>query len=110
MPKTKHSNRKVDLANHEPSTTSEPLDTANIVIDTEKLENLAKALPKIKKIKKEKVEVSHSVTTTSTPGVKTQSLEELDINPDDFLRLDENAETQVINGVLLAYFSKIILD
>ena len=102
--KTKLSNRKVDLANHEPSTKAEPLDTANIVIDTEKLSHLAKALPKIKKIKKEKVELSHSVTTTSTPGVKTQSLEELEINPDDFLCLDENAENQVNNSVLLAYF------
>lgn len=95
MPKTKLSNRKVDLANHEVPKTSEPLDTANIVIDTKKLNNLTKALPKIKKIKKEKVEVVHSVTTTSTPGVKTQSLEELKVDPNDFLQLDENAEIQV---------------
>ena len=95
--KTKLSNRKTDLANHDSSKNSDPLDTASIVLDTQKLGVLAKALPKIRKIKKEKVEVAHSVTTTSGPGVKTQSLEELTINPDDFLQLDENAENQVLN-------------
>lgn len=97
--KTKLSHRKVDLANHQSATKSEPLDTANIVIDKKKLEDLSKALPKIRKIKKEKVEkveVASSVTTTSVPGEKAPSLEELTINPDEFLHLDENAENQVV--------------
>ena len=96
MTKTKHSNRKVDLA-AEGAKKTDPLDTATIVLDNKKLNTLAKSLPKIRKIKKEKVEVAHSVTTTSCPGEKTQSLEEITINPDEFLHLDEaTAEAQVI--------------
>ena len=94
--KTKHSNRKVDLANHEVVKKSDPLDTATIVLDNKKLVSLAKALPKIRKIKKEKVEVEQSVTTISCPGEKAPSLEEIPINPDEFLHLDEQtAEAQV---------------
>ena len=96
--KTKLSNRKTDLANHAVSSKSDPLDTAKIVIDKKKLDSLAQALPKIKKIKKEKVELVESVTTTSTPGIKTSSLEELSVNPNEFLNLEEaNAEIQVVS-------------
>ena len=109
--KTKHSNRKVDLANTAKKTTSDPLDTAAIILDSEKVENLTKALkpiPKLKKIKKEKVWVEKSVNVTDSVNVtkedRAKSLEELDntptslakIDPEQFLTLDENeTENQV---------------
>ena len=110
--KTKHSNRKVDLANSVKKTASEPLDSAAIILDSEKVENLTKALkpiPKLKKIKKEKVWVEKSVNVTDTIDVpkeeRAKSLEELDdtstklgnkIDPDQFLTLDEDeTEKQV---------------
>ena len=93
--RTKLSNRKTDLANHEVKPKSDPLDSVNIVLDNKKLDSLAKSLPKIKKIKKEKVEVASSVTKTSCSGIKKESLEEL-INPDVFLLNPDNTEDQVI--------------
>ena len=94
--KTKLSNRKTDLANHDSVVKTDPLDTATIVLDAKKMETLTKSLPRIKKIKKEKVEVESSVTTTSAQGIKTKSLDEMEIDPNDFLNLDEgDSETQV---------------
>ena len=92
--RTKLSNRKADLANHAVKPKSDPLDSANIVLDNKKLNSLAKSLPKIKKLKKEKVEVASSVTNTSCSGIKKESLEEL-FNPDDFLLNPDSTENQV---------------
>ena len=92
--RTKLSNRKTDLANHEVKPKSDPLDSANIVLDNKKLNSLAKSLPKIKKIKQEKVELASSVTKTSCSGIKKESLEEC-FNPDDFLLDPESTENQV---------------
>lgn len=106
--RTKLTNRKTDLANHVVKPKSDPLDSATIVLDSKKLESLAKSLPKIKKIKKEKVEVAGSVTTTSCSGIKKESLEEL-VNPDDFLLDTENAEAQV-NSVICGSFVYLFVE
>ena len=94
--RNKMSNRKVDLANQTMKKDAEPLDNMAIVLDAKKVENLTKALPKIKKIKKEKVEVGKSVTTVSTDGTRTQSLDQPKIDPSSFLNQSENdTEKQV---------------
>ena len=92
--KTKLSNRKIDLANQTMKKSVEPVDTAEIILDSKKVENLTKALPKIKKIKKERVEVQSSVTTTSTEGVRVKPLDQIKLDPDQFFN-QENTENQV---------------
>ena len=96
MPKTKHSNRKVDLANQVMKKDVDPVDTAEIILDSKKIENLTKALPKIKKIKKESVEVESSVTTTSSEGTRVKTLDSSPVNPDEFLNfIEDTTEEQV---------------
>ena len=99
------SNRKTDLANKlvkkeaKSKTASDPLDTAAIILDTDKVEALTKSLPKIRKIKKEAVEIESSVTTVSTSGTKAPSLDNPPVDPNIFLNLDEdNADAQVSPG------------
>ena len=100
--RNKMSNRKVDLANQTMKKETEPLDNMAIVLDSKKVENLTKALPKIKKIKKEKVEVEKSVTTVSTDGTRTQSLDgQPQIDPNAFLTHGEGDPETEVNFLFL---------
>ena len=93
--KTKLSNRKIDLANQTTKNVTDPVDTAEIILDAKKVENLTKALPKIRKIKKERVEVESSVTKTSVEGVRVKQLDQLKVDPDQFF--NDPVESQVMS-------------
>ena len=95
--RNKMSNRKVDLANQTMKKETESLDNVEIILDSKKVENLTKALPKIKKIKKEKVEVEKSVTTVSVDGTRTQSMDQPKFDPNSFLNNSDNDTEKEVN-------------